>query len=249
MLASTRRGIVYPNTNRTDSADVPRDIAALVAALEIDVIYGQGTLAARPTSTPGSPGVQGRIYMATDQTPHVLYYDYGTGWDSVGAIAAGSIGTTQLADLGVTTAKLADLGVTTGKLADLGVTSGKLAPNAVTPAKMDLTQIFDFTAAGGLKAQGKRVHRHPYAGDRHIESGTVNFGSIVNGSSATASVTYTAAGASGSRPVASPYQAGGGRFGVTGSAESATASGFTAVGGNLSGVNTTVQINWIADIF
>lgn len=97
MLTSSRRGIIYPNTNRSDSADVPRDTAALVAALEIDLIYGQGTLAARPTSTPGSPGIQGRLYVATDSTPHVAYYDYGTGWDALNSIGAGSITRTMLA--------------------------------------------------------------------------------------------------------------------------------------------------------
>lgn len=90
MLSSTRRGIVYPNTNRSDSADVPRDISALVAALEVDVIYGQGTLASRPVSTPGSPGVQGRVFAATDFTPQTLWYDYGTGWFAIGGGLYGS---------------------------------------------------------------------------------------------------------------------------------------------------------------
>jgi len=85
LLTSSRRGIVYPNTTRVDSADVPRDFLSMVNALEVDMIYGQGTLAARPTSTVGTPGIQGRMYMATDQTPHALYYDYGTGWDSIGS--------------------------------------------------------------------------------------------------------------------------------------------------------------------
>lgn len=80
MLTSARYGIVYPNTApRTDSPDVPRDFAQVVAAVERSVMYGVGTLAARPTSTPGSPGIGGRIYKATDGSG-LLYYDYGTGW-------------------------------------------------------------------------------------------------------------------------------------------------------------------------
>jgi hypothetical protein len=38
----------------------------------------QGTLAARPTSSGGSPGKSGRFYWATDTSQ--LFYDYGTGW-------------------------------------------------------------------------------------------------------------------------------------------------------------------------
>src|SRR4051812_34502917 len=102
MLTSSRYQIVYPAPTRADSADVPRDIGSLVTAVERSAMYGQGTLATRPTSTAGTPGIQGRFYMATDQTPMVLYYDYGTGWASVGSISAGSIGTARLADDSVT---------------------------------------------------------------------------------------------------------------------------------------------------
>ncbi len=41
----------------------------------------QGTLAARPVSSPGTPGKIGRYYYATDTG--VLYRDYGTGWTAV----------------------------------------------------------------------------------------------------------------------------------------------------------------------
>lgn len=85
MLTSARRGIVYPNPNRADTADVPRDFLSLVTALEVDLIYGQGTLAARPTSTGGSPGIQGRMYQASDQSPKSFWWDNGTGWDQIGS--------------------------------------------------------------------------------------------------------------------------------------------------------------------
>lgn len=72
---------------------------------------------------------------------------------------AGSITTTQLADLAVTNAKiqnltitqekLADGSVTTAKIADLNVTTGKLAANSVTTAKMErATAGFVLTAKG-----------------------------------------------------------------------------------------------------
>lgn len=86
MLTSTRRSIIYPNPNRADTADVPRDFLAVIAALEIDVVYGQGTLAARPAF-----GLQGRMYCASDQTPKQFFWDNGTGWDPIGALVAGSI--------------------------------------------------------------------------------------------------------------------------------------------------------------
>lgn len=85
MLTSGRRGIIYPNTTRTDSSDVPRDIAAAIAALEVDVFYGQGLLASRPVSTSGTPGIQGRVYFATDNS--TLYWDTGTSWVSVGSVS------------------------------------------------------------------------------------------------------------------------------------------------------------------
>jgi hypothetical protein len=86
MLTSARYGIAYPDpATRLDRADVPTDIASVVAAIETSAMYGQGTLAARPVSTAGSPGIQGRIYVATDTAPNLVYYDYGTGWALVGA--------------------------------------------------------------------------------------------------------------------------------------------------------------------
>lgn len=75
------------------------------------------------------------------------------------AAPAGSITTSQLADLAVTNAKiqnltittekLADLSVTTAKIADLSVTTGKLAANSVTTAKLERsTTGFVLTAKG-----------------------------------------------------------------------------------------------------
>jgi microcystin-dependent protein len=81
MLTSPRYQIAYPNPDRSDSADVPRDIGQVVAAVEKSVMYGQGAIAARPVSTSGSPGIQGRVYYATDEG--LLYWDTGTGWNTV----------------------------------------------------------------------------------------------------------------------------------------------------------------------
>jgi microcystin-dependent protein len=134
---SNRFGIVEPSADRSDSADVPRDVRAVVAALEAKAAqYGQGTLGARPTSSPGTPGVQGRFYMQTDVTPHILHYDFGTGWDPVGAMADGSVLTMMLADGAVTTIKLADGSVTAVKISDGTITGTKIADNTITAAKL-----------------------------------------------------------------------------------------------------------------
>ena len=67
-------------------------------------------------------------------------------------VADGGIGTTQLADLGVTGGKLADNAVVTAKITDLNVTTAKLAAGAVTNAKLgadavDGTKIADDAVA------------------------------------------------------------------------------------------------------
>lgn len=127
MLTSTRFQVNYPSPTRGDTADVPRDFGSVVVGLETAAMYGQGTFASRPVSTGGSPGIQGRFYMATDLTPMILYYDYGTGWASIGAIAAGSIGTTQLAD-GAVTGGPAGAGV---KIAALTITHDNIAVGTI----------------------------------------------------------------------------------------------------------------------
>ena len=67
--------------------DLARDIDTLVnsSLSSIDskmVGYSAGTLAARPTSTGGSPGIAGRRYRATDTGQEFI--DTGTGWTEVG---------------------------------------------------------------------------------------------------------------------------------------------------------------------
>jgi hypothetical protein len=120
MQLLTRTGIQTPNADRSDSADVPRDIRAVSTWLESNGLIwgGQGTSAARPVSTPASPGKAGRIYMVTDVTPHRLDYDEGTQWTPIGNIAAGSVDNTALADNAVTLAKMADNSVSSAEIVD-----------------------------------------------------------------------------------------------------------------------------------
>ena len=82
---TARLSLPYPEL--TDTADVPRDVESLAAALDDTVATDdQGVIASRPTSSGGTPGVRGRYYFATDEG--VLYRDRGTQWDAVAAVGA-----------------------------------------------------------------------------------------------------------------------------------------------------------------
>jgi hypothetical protein len=73
-----RLGLPYPDLD--EGADGPAAIQALAEALDGVALVDQGALASRPVSTPGSPGIVGRLYRTTDQTPNRIWFDYGTGW-------------------------------------------------------------------------------------------------------------------------------------------------------------------------
>lgn len=63
-------------------SDIDAGFAALADDLDgIVAVDDQGTFASRPTSTPGTPGVPGRYYYATDTGQ--LFRDYGTGWTNI----------------------------------------------------------------------------------------------------------------------------------------------------------------------
>ena len=79
---SPRYKIAYVDpTLRNEPADVPAEIKRVVDAVEQSAMYAQGAIADRPASTPGTPGITGRFYYATNENR--LYYDYGTGWQPV----------------------------------------------------------------------------------------------------------------------------------------------------------------------
>ena len=80
---SLRYQIQYVDpTLRNEPADVPAEIKRVVDAVEQSVMLApQGPIANRPASTPGTPGITGRLYYATNENR--LYYDYGTGWQPV----------------------------------------------------------------------------------------------------------------------------------------------------------------------
>lgn len=78
---TTRLSLRYPELS--DSADVPRDIENLANDIDNAAIFSKGTFASRPSSTVGSPGIDGRYYFATDTSR--LYLDTGTSWVEVDA--------------------------------------------------------------------------------------------------------------------------------------------------------------------
>ena len=129
---SARFGITEPSADRHDAADVPLYVRNVVAGMEaLAAMFGQGTLASRPAAAK-----QGRFYMATDQTPQLLFYDTGSSWIQVGSLAAGGVGTTQLADNSVTNPKMADDSVGSAEIIADSVGSAEIAPQGVTAVEL-----------------------------------------------------------------------------------------------------------------
>jgi len=64
--------------------------------------------------------------------------------------SAGAVGTTNLADSGVTTAKIADSNVTTAKIADANVTTAKIADANITTAKIADANVTRAKASNGV---------------------------------------------------------------------------------------------------
>lgn len=91
MLVSSRRGISYPNPDRSDRPDIPTHIENLLNALDVDVLYEQDTNAARLAAAHQASG--GLFWWATDTK--TLWYDDGTTWQQIsetnGYGVAGSI--------------------------------------------------------------------------------------------------------------------------------------------------------------
>jgi len=87
MLTTARRGIQYPNPDRSDRADFATHFGYLAAGLDVDVLFNQGTDAARIAAAHQASG--GRFWWTTDTL--IMWYDDGTTWRTVGSIAAGSI--------------------------------------------------------------------------------------------------------------------------------------------------------------
>lgn len=77
---TSRLGLARPQTSDPVS-QIRASISDLADTLDVAALALQGTLAARPASTVGTPGLQGRLYWVTDTQD--LYYDTGTSWVNV----------------------------------------------------------------------------------------------------------------------------------------------------------------------
>lgn len=86
-------------------------------------------------------------------------------------IAAGGVGTTELANNAVTTAKITDANVTTAKIADSNITEQKLASNAVTTTKIADSNVTN------AKLQNSSVT--VTAGSNLVNGGTVSLGGTI----------------------------------------------------------------------
>src|SRR4051794_33091856 len=94
-------------------------------------IDGQGTLAARPVSTVGSPGKRGRYYFATDTNQ--VFRDFGTGWVEVGDSAFNVIAENEF---GIGANAAGDYGcITGGTGAAASGTNAQWSPIWIDPAK------------------------------------------------------------------------------------------------------------------
>lgn len=80
MPSTPRRGIVYPNPDRTEAPDVAIHIGNVALAADASAIYAHGTKAGRPPAA-----IEGKFYLANDTTPHQLSYDEGAQWLDLGA--------------------------------------------------------------------------------------------------------------------------------------------------------------------
>ena len=79
MQNTARRVISYPSSDRSDRPDIPAHLQIIANALDVDVLYNQGTNAARIAAAHQVSG--GRFWWTTDTLS--LWYDDGTTWQQV----------------------------------------------------------------------------------------------------------------------------------------------------------------------
>lgn len=84
---TTKHALPTVNGSTDLARDIDTAINNLAAAVDSKMVgYGEGTLASRPTSSPGSPGVTGREYYAIDTDQR--FKDTGTSWVEISKVLA-----------------------------------------------------------------------------------------------------------------------------------------------------------------
>lgn len=125
---SQENGVITVSRAALAESDIP--------TLSIEKVHGlQDALDAKQVNLTGQQGV---IVIA----------------DGVVSIAAGGVGTAQLADAAVTEGKIADSAVTEGKIANNAVTSTKIADGAITKGKIGASAVEAGNLATGAVLEG-----------------------------------------------------------------------------------------------
>lgn len=81
---TTRNGLVVIGDAALVQPSVLRTASdANAQKLDAAVLYDEGPIASRDESSPGVPGIAGRLYRVTDATPPRFELDTGTGWVTI----------------------------------------------------------------------------------------------------------------------------------------------------------------------
>lgn len=133
LTGGTVSGAIGPNTDNTLSLGSSTMKWANVYAT---TFHGNATSATTATTATTANRVNKSIQLAGDITSNAVSLNADGTATITGNLAAGVVGTTELADAGVTNAKLANGSVNAAKIADGSVGTAEIANGAITNGKL-----------------------------------------------------------------------------------------------------------------